>query len=214
MPPAKRKPARKRATPAKVGRPSPLVYAPEVGEAIVRSVRGGVPVAIAARAAGQEPSTVRNWISRGASGRAADRAFAAFATAIADARAQAAVDNIVELRLASRGGQVVSETTEVIETVNAQGEVVERRTVTKVTKARPDWRGNAFWLERQIPEDFGRIDRHEVTGKDGGPMLLGIGKALEDPKARKAALDLADRAIASGALDSPAEVVDGEWEPA
>jgi len=212
MPPAKRKPAAR-----KMGRPSALAYAPEVGDAIVQNVLAGVPLAIAARAAGIPVATVKSWITRGASGSARDRVFADFATRVADARAKAAVSNIVELRAASRGGQVIEETTEVVETVNARGEVVERRTVTKQRRQRPDWRGNAFWLERQLPEDFARVDRHELTGKDGGPVLLGLGDVYRDPKARRLALQLADLAIESGALDGSngaGEVIDGEWEPA
>ena len=216
MPPAKRKPAAKAKAPAKRGRPSVLGYAPEVGEAIVKSVLAGVPVSIAARAAGVEPGTVRSWMTRGASGQARDRVFADFAAAIADARAKAAVSNIVELRAASRGGQVVASTTEVVETVNADGEVVERRTITRETRQRPDWRGNAFWLSRQYPDDFGQVERHELTGKDGGPVLLGgLGELYQrDPKARALALQLADRAIASGALDGGGgDTIDGEWTP-
>lgn len=211
MPPAKRKPAAR-----KMGRPSALAYAPEVGDAIVQNVLAGVPLAIAARAAGIPVATVKSWITRGASGSARDRVFADFATRVADARAKAAVSNIVELRAASRGGQVVASTTEVVETVNADGEVVERRTITRETRQRPDWRGNAFWLSRQYPDDFGQVERHELTGKDGGPVLLGgLGELYQrDPKARALALQLADRAIASGALDGGGgDTIDGEWTP-
>jgi hypothetical protein len=208
-PPTRR---RRKATPAPRGRPSVLGYAPEVGDAIVKSVLAGVPVAIAARAAGVEPSTVHSWIQRGANGTARDRVFADFAAAIADARAKAAVSNIVELRAASRGGQVIASTTEVVETVNADGEIVERRTITRETRQRPDWRGNAFWLARQYPDDFGQVERHELTGKEGGPVILALGELYaKDPKARALGLQLADRAIESGALDG--DTIDGEWTP-
>lgn len=43
--------------------------------------------------------------------------------------------------------------------------------VLRVRKAEPDcWQAAAWWLERRLRKDFGRVDRVEQTGKDGGPI--------------------------------------------
>lgn len=43
--------------------------------------------------------------------------------------------------------------------------------VLKLRKYEDDsWQAVAWWLERREREDYGRIDRHEHTGKDGTPM--------------------------------------------
>lgn len=198
-------PARKRKPKAEIGRPSVLKIEPRVGKAIVDAVTAGVPVNVAARAVGIEPGTVRSWITRGATARRGT-VFAEFAAAIADARAKAAQSNVVELRGAARGGALLGRTTETVEKLGPDGEVVERKTTTTERRAGPDWRANAWWLERQLPQEFARVERHEVTGADGGPVTLAIGDLYrKDPEARAAGLLIAQRAIDSGAFDVEGE---------
>jgi len=43
--------------------------------------------------------------------------------------------------------------------------------VLRVRKAEPDsWQAAAWWLERRMRKDFGRVDRVEQTGEGGGPV--------------------------------------------
>lgn len=45
--------------------------------------------------------------------------------------------------------------------------------VANVTNAAQDprfWAASAWWLERQMPQEFAQTQRHELTGKDGGPI--------------------------------------------
>jgi transposase len=37
------------------------------------------------------------------------------------------------------------------------------------------WTAAAWWLERKFPDRWGRKERHEHTGKDGGPVKLTLG---------------------------------------
>ena len=67
----------------------------------------------------------------------------------------------------------------------------EMRCVALVMKAASqDARHAEWWLERKYPQRWGRKDRHEVTGKGGGPVQaqledLSAAQALADPKLRE-----------------------------
>lgn len=179
------------------GRPSLLRIEPKIGEAIVSAVGDGVPVNVAARSAGISPETVRKWVSRGMHATRKDSPFATFATAIAQARARAAEKNVLNLQRASEGGQLIQRVTEVEEKDDG---TVNTKTTERYTA--PDWRANAWWLERQLPEEFAKVERHEVSGPDGGPIFMAVGELYQrDPEARAAGLLIAQRAIESGMLD-------------
>lgn len=36
--------------------------------------------------------------------------------------------------------------------------------------AKQTWQASAWWLERKYPEEFAARQRHELTGKNGGPI--------------------------------------------
>ena len=52
----------------------------------------------------------------------------------------------------------------------------ETRNVALIAKAAQEgtWTAAAWWLERKYPERWGRKERHEVTGKDGGDMIIRV----------------------------------------
>ena len=55
------------------------------------------------------------------------------------------------------------------------------------------WQAAAWWLERTRPQKYGRFDRNEVSGTDGGPLRIDV--STEDLE-RKVASIIAKRAKA------------------
>ena len=53
----------------------------------------------------------------------------------------------------------------------AKGEAVEAR-IKRIEAAgkQGSWQADAWWLERQIPSEFGKREAVELTGKDGGAL--------------------------------------------
>lgn len=54
-----------------------------------------------------------------------------------------------------------------------------------MAKARRDPRHAAWWLERKAPARWGKIDRMELTGKDGGPVQLSLLEVLKAAHAKR-----------------------------
>jgi hypothetical protein len=100
----------------------------------------------AAALVGLDPTTQRQWIERG-EGRHPTRPpmarYVAFVAAIARAKALDEARRILRLEQAGQGGTVVHERT----TQFADGRQVTERSFTP-----PDWRADAFILERRYPE--------------------------------------------------------------
>lgn len=42
------------------------------------------------------------------------------------------------------------------------------------TAADKNWTAAAWWLERRHPDDWAKKDKHEVTGRNGGPVVIQI----------------------------------------
>jgi len=57
--------------------------------------------------------------------------------------------------------------------VTKDGEVIYAEEVT-VTEKPPDWRAEAFRLERRFPTRWGQTVRNEITGPDGGPVTVDL----------------------------------------
>jgi len=60
-----------------------------------------------------------------------------------------------------------------VERARAEAEI---RNVGLIQRAASDgtWQAAAWFLERSHPRKWGRHDRHEVTGPDGGPVELAV----------------------------------------
>ena len=69
----------------------------------------------------------------------------------------------------SEGKPPYSEFVEQLE--KARGEAVEAR-IKRINEAAKSgsWQADAWWLERQIPSEFGKREAVELTGKDGGAV--------------------------------------------
>ena len=70
-----------------------------------------------------------------------------------------------------------------VKKASAQAEV---RNVTAIERD-PSWQAKAWWLERKHNDRWGRKERHELTGADGGPVAIDWAGAIQELEADKAA---------------------------
>jgi transposase-like protein len=129
---------------------------PAAQEAIVQAVTVGLSVVEAAALAGIAKSTVLQWLQRGEgrSRRGTQARYVDFVDAITRARAVDEARRTARINQAAQGGAVVHEKT----TTFADG-----RTVVERTLAPPEWRADAFVLERRYAERWGRKVQADLT---------------------------------------------------
>lgn len=208
-----------RRTPRRMGR-RPLLT-PEVEEQLVKATASGVPVEIAAEAAGIAKSTFMAWLQRG---RDEEERLAAAELdgfdpehsevnepylrlwqRVVKARATAATRAVLVIQKVAAGGSITEETEETL----------PDGTVRKTVKRQPpDWRAAAWHLERQHARQFGKEAMQvELSGPDGGPVEVGGAVDADALAARLAeniaVLAAASRPAALEAGDDP-EVYDAE----
>jgi hypothetical protein len=131
---------------------------PAIQTAICQAVAAGVRVSEASLLAGVSPTTVREWIARGEgrdAARPATERYVRFAAAIKKAKAQDEARRVARINQAGQGGLITDR--KVTETVDANGKVTMR--VIEEHRTPPDWRADAFHLERAYPETWGRQTR-------------------------------------------------------
>lgn len=58
---------------------------------------------------------------------------------------------------------------EAMEKAQAEAEMRDIQTIGQAALS-GNWQASAWRLERKFPKKWGRVDRSEVTGKDGGPV--------------------------------------------
>lgn len=165
----KRRPARPNGRPA--------LLSEEVEGRLVAASRTGVAVELAAEMAGVSRSSFLAWMRRGRveveareAGEAPDLAedeYAALYVKVRTARAMAAARAMANLRRVADGGIVTKVTTRRFRDP-VTGEIVEE---TVEDRTPPDWRADAWYLERQHREHYGKeaTVAVEITGLVGGP---------------------------------------------
>lgn len=124
----------------------PTLFTEELGQAICDAIAAGVPEKIAAQAAGINYSTLAEWKKNKAD----------FADQIKVARAQSVEVRIKRIEKAAKGGQDVDVSERTIKHKDGKLE----RVVTR-KKTYPAWQADAWWLERQMVEEFG-LNRAEL----------------------------------------------------
>lgn len=152
------------------GRPTKLT--PALARTIADAVRQGVPLTVAGESVKVAASTLLEWLARGedrVAERPATDLYADFAESIKKARADDQARRLARLEQAATGGAVLHRKT----ITKPDGTVVIEEKYTE-----PQWTADAWHLERSDPDHWARKERHEVTGKDGGPLtVLVIGGA-------------------------------------
>ena len=166
----------KKQTPKPKGRPkgATVLLDDTKREELINLIVLGLPVNKAVSMVGIAESTFYNWMSRGMVER--DR----LATI---PNAQPKPDEKIYLNflesLTRARAEAIAKKVAVISSAASQG----------------DWKASAWWLERQVPEDFGKIDKQEVLSHSVsevrvtvtmGELQEKIAKVLESRKTKSA----------------------------
>jgi hypothetical protein len=188
----------------------PRLLSDEVEARLVGASRTGVAVELAAEMAGVSRSSFLGWMSRGRAELEAREAgekpnpdeeeYAALYEKVRTARATAAARAMMNIRRVADGGIVTKVTTRKFRD-SVSGEIVEE---TVEDRTAPDWRADAWYLERQHREHYGKdaVIAVEVTG------LGDIATNAEDQAVDLSALaERLDRSLFS--IKYPPELEDG-----
>ncbi|MET9776119.1 hypothetical protein ABZ023_17995 [Streptomyces sp. NPDC006367] len=153
----------------------PRLLSEEVEARLVAASRTGVAVELAAEMAGISRTTFLRWMARGRAEVEArengdppeeeETQYAALYEKVRTARATAAARAMANIRRVADGGIVTKVTTRKFRD-SVTGEIVEE---TVEDRTAPDWRADAWYLERQHREHYGKDATLavEITGLDG-----------------------------------------------
>ncbi|GGW95405.1 hypothetical protein [Streptomyces noursei] len=159
------------------GRPTLLSEAVE--GRIVAACRTGIAVELAVEAAGISSSTYRRWMARGRAEIAAredgqapnkeEDPYVALFEKVRTARAVAAARAVANIRRVADGGIVTKVTTRKFRDPET-GQIVEEVTEDRTA---PDWRADAWYLERQHRHHYGKDAALavEITGLDNSEAV-------------------------------------------
>ncbi|GAA2439033.1 hypothetical protein [Streptomyces glaucus] len=188
----------------------PRLLSEEVEQRLVAASRTGVAVELAAEMAGVSRSSFLAWMARGRAEVEAREAgaepdpeeeeYAALFVKVRTARATAAARAMANIRRVADGGIVTKVTTRRFRD-SATGEIVEE---TVEDRTPPDWRADAWYLERQFRDQYGKDATLAVE-------ITGLGDVPVGPDDQ--AVDLADLAERLDrtlhAVEYPPELEDG-----
>jgi transposase len=148
---AKKEPAK---APAKksAGRKTALLQ-PDLEQTILDYIRIGTPVRIAVTSAGVSEQTFYSWINRGVAERERMKMI------------KGAKNNPSEV--------IFLKFLESVERAKAEA-ITKKIAVIAKSGNDGDWRAAAWWLERQMPEEFGKTDRVEIGGTNGEPIKIQV----------------------------------------
>lgn len=198
----------------KARRPNPRTGRPrllseEVEARLVAASRTGVAVELAAEMAGISRTSFLRWMARGRAEVEAREAgeppeeeeseYAALYEKIRTARATAALRAMANIRRVADGGIVTKVTTRKFRD-SVTGEIVEE---TVEDRTSPDWRADAWYLERQHREHYGKdaVVAVEITG------LAGTAGQDDQPVDLTELAERLDRTLFS--VEYPPELEDG-----
>lgn len=198
---------------------------------LVELSKAGVPALLAAPQVGVTTRTFDRWLARGRAEedrildettddgdepppRDTEEPYLLLWRDVDAARAVAATRNVLQLQKVATGGYVTKETTRQFR------DPVTGKVVTETVKdvASPDWKANAWMLERQVRDHFGRAtEQVEVSGPGGGPVEYAArdadalaGKIADNIAAMAAARAARPALVATPAPADEPDVVDAE----
>ncbi|MFE0058636.1 hypothetical protein [Streptomyces sp. NPDC059003] len=163
-----------RRKPHRPGAGRPTLLSDEVENRILAASRSGIAVELAAESAGISSSTYRRWMARGRAEVAAreegqnpnrdEDAYVALFEKVRTARAMAAARAMANIRRVADGGITTKITTRKFRDPET-GQIVEEITEDRTA---PDWRADAWYLERQHRHHYGKdaAIAVEITGLD------------------------------------------------
>lgn len=147
------------------GRPTEITD--ELIEKICNALKLGAYVETAAALSGIEKKTFYNWVKRGA--REPGTIFEKFLHAVEEAQAQAEARDLLVIDRAANGQKAEYERDP------STGRLVlddEGKPVVLQRGIPPNWSAAAWRLERRFPRRWGRLDRLETSGPEGGPQVI------------------------------------------
>jgi hypothetical protein len=116
-------------------------------------IRIGTPVRKAVTASGIAEKTFYNWMSRGL----AERERLSLSMT-----AKSNPTEVVFLQFLQRVEQARAEA------------IMKKVAVIAKSGNDGDWRAAAWWLERQVPEEFGKTEKLEIGGSNGEPIRIQV----------------------------------------
>jgi transposase len=142
------------------GRPTKLT--PEIHRAIVTALEAGNYQDDSAAYAGVSTSALYNWLARGRTER----------------------ERIEAGEKPRKAETVFVDFLDAVESARAKAAV---RHVANIAKAANEgvWQASAWYLERSYPQKWGRLNRTEISGPDGGPIEARIDLDALDDKLTK-----------------------------
>jgi hypothetical protein len=146
--------AKSEKTPVKktAGRKSALIE-PTRENILLDYIKIGTPVKKAVVAAGISEKTFYNWMSRGL----AERERLSLSMT-----AKSNPTEVVFLQFLQRVEQARAEA------------IMKKVAVIAKSGNDGDWRAAAWWLERQVPEEFGKTEKLEIGGSNGEPIRIQV----------------------------------------
>jgi transposase len=223
--------ARSRAVyPGRPGRPSKLTE--ENTRIICAAIRTGAVIDDAAAVAGVTSALIYHWVRTGNRAREYqdrvdrgvrmtaderrrlsdyDRKCMAFTDAIREARAQFAVEHAnVVVTAATQGAE--TEITITKQVLNKNGDVVELKE-RRVEKLPPSADAAMWLLERRQPQAWGRSQRIEISGPDGGEIPVPTDMLRDELLAKLTTMIAGPKAIGTAPVAGPiidADVIDDD----
>ena len=154
----------------------PTKLTPDVQQKICTAIQGGNYIETASAFAGIGKTALYEWLKRGGaelarvakSARlrvlASELIYVEFTNAVEEALAQSELHDVLIIQRAASGYDVLV-TKEVLD---KDGNVH----VLSTNSHEFDWRASAWRLERKFPDRWGRRERTELSGPDGGPIQV------------------------------------------
>ncbi len=172
-----------------VGRPTKL--SPLVVQALTDALSRGLTNEQACVCADISTTTYQRWMATAETG---DERFVAFREAVMRARTRGIEARLRNIVKAAEFGVESSEHVEITEQrLTPKGEIVTLQKTTRTTRTTPpDWKAAAWWLERVEPKQFAPVNKNEITGPDGGPILYKRAEELSDDELARIATGAAD----------------------